>query len=228
MPEPPPAAAAPPAPESPKPAPTISLSVDEYQRFRSLETQLAEVSKAQQAALDAKEQERLKILADKEGAEKALAEQRTSWETKHAEAVAAHSRLEAEIFTERKEGAIAAAFAGRTFAGDTPEQKSFTAGAVRRLLVDELETTRDAAGALHVREKGTGRPAAEVLKEKLDSPQFAVFLSASKTGGTGAGGDKPSLADPSKPPEPGSIAESVSNFMKARSQAWGLHASQQK
>ena len=56
-----------PPPETPKAPPSISLSVDEYQRFRGLEVQLAELSKAQQAALDAKEQDRLKAVAEKDG-----------------------------------------------------------------------------------------------------------------------------------------------------------------
>src|SRR5437016_1405195 len=88
----PPPAAAPPAASPP---PAISLSVDEYQRFRSLETQLGELRSAQQAALDLKEQERLKLLAEKEGAEKALGEQRKSWEAKHAESLTRYTQLEA-------------------------------------------------------------------------------------------------------------------------------------
>lgn len=200
--------------------------MDEYQRFRSLETQLAELSKVQQAALDAKEQERLKAVAEKDGADKALSEQRKTWEAKHAEALAAHTKLESQVYSERIESTVAKAFEAVTFAGDTTEQRAFAAAAVRRELAEELEATRDAAGALHVRQKVTGMAAGDWLKEKLASPRYASFLAASKTGGTGAGGDKPGLGDPSKPPEPGSVAESVSNFIKSRSQAWGLHASQ--
>ena len=72
------------------PATTIPLSVEEYQRLRSLERQLEELQLAQQEALEDKEAERLRALAEKGQVEDALAQQRKAWESKHAEALSRH------------------------------------------------------------------------------------------------------------------------------------------
>ncbi len=165
---------------------TIPLTVEEYQRLRSLEKQLEEFQKLQQSALEAKEAERLRVLAEKGQIEEALAQQRKTWEQKHAEAVSRYTQLEQQVHAERKNAAIAEAFHGRTFVGETPDQRAATAAMVRRLLQDDFETTRDASGALVVREKVSGRPAAEVLRERLDSPQFAIFFAPSSRGGSGS------------------------------------------
>ena len=141
---------------------------------------------------------------------------------KHAEALALHSKLEAQVCGERIESTVNRAFSTVTFAGDTTEQKAFAAAAVRRELADELETTRDAAGALHVRQKVTGIDAETFLKEKLASPRYAGILAASKSGGTGADGSRPGLTDPVKPPEPGSVAARIGEYMKMQSSGWGL------
>lgn len=177
--------------------------------------------------IDLKETERLKALAEKGQVEEAMTQQRKAWETKIAETVAAHAKLESEVREHHREAVITNAFSGLTFAGDTPEQKAFAASAVRRELADELETSRDASGVLHVRQKGTGIPADQFIREKLANPRYAGILAAAKTGGTGGGGDRPAIGEPAAPPkpfEPGSVAERVANFMKARSTAWGLHA----
>jgi hypothetical protein len=212
----------PPNPGGPAPA-TIPLSVDEYQRLRSLEKQLEEVQRAQQATLEDKEAERLRALAEKGQIEDALAQQRKAWEQKHADAMSRYTQLEQQIHAERKNSAIAEAFHGRTFVGDTPEQRTATAAMVRRLLNDEFETTRDASGGLIVREKVSGRPATEVLRERLDSPEFAIFFAPSSHGGSGADATRPSLT--SLPGQPGSLDAIVSAWRNRQSQyqSFGLH-----
>ena len=70
------------APRDAQAPPTIPLSVEEYQRLRSLEKQLDNFQRLQQSALDAKEAERLRLLAEKGQVEEALAQQRTAWEQK--------------------------------------------------------------------------------------------------------------------------------------------------
>ena len=198
------------APGGPPAPPTIPLTVEEYQRLRSLEEQLEEVRKIQQSALETKEAERLRALAEKGQIEEALAQQRKSWEQKHAEAVARYSQLEQQVHAERKNTAIAEAFHGRTFVGETPEQRAATAAMVRRLLQDDFETTHDASGALVVREKVSGRLATDVLRERLESPQFAIFFAPSSRGGCRERRDPP--ARRSAPAQPGSLDAIVSQW----------------
>jgi hypothetical protein len=201
---------------------TIPLSVEEYQRLRSLEKQLEEYRDLQQSMLEAKEVERLRVLAEKGQVEEALAQQRKTWEQKHAEAVSRYTQLEQQVHAERASAAIAESFYGRTFVGDTPEQRSATAAMVRRLLQDEFETTRDASGSLTVRDKVSGRPAAEVLRERLNSPQFAIFFAPSSRGGSGSDGTR--LPASLQPNQPGSLEAIVSDWRNRQNkyQSFGL------
>lgn len=184
-----------PTAEQPAAAPaapvTVPLSVDEYQRLRGLETKIAELQASAQAAMDAKEAEKLRALAEKGQVEEALKQQRESWERKHADAVAQYNKLEKQTFSERKNAVIASALSGRQFVGDTPEAQAETANLVRRLIQDDFEVQRDASGELVVRERQTGRPATDVLKEKLSSSTFSIFFAPSGKAGTGDGGSRP-------------------------------------
>lgn len=208
------------APASPE---VVSLTAEEHQRLRSLESQLKEYQRLQEAAIEAKEAERLRALAEKGNVEEALAQQRAAWERKHAEAEARYAGLERQILDERKAAAIAEAFHGRAFVGETAEQKAAAAEMVRRLLRDEFETVREPSGALVVRDKATGRPAAEAIAERLDSPQYAIFFAPSARGGAGTDGSRPFAAP--APAKPGSL-EAIANQWRDRQnqyQSFGLH-----
>jgi hypothetical protein len=211
------------APGGPPPASSVALPVEEYQRLRSLEKQLEEFQKQQQAALEMKETERLRALAEKGQIEEALSQQRKAWEQKHAEALARSAQLEQQIHAERTSAAITEALQGRAFVGDSPEQRAATAAMVRRLLLDEFETVRDSSGALVVREKTTGRPAAEALRERLNSPQFGIFFAPSSRGGSGSEGSW--LPANSPPTPPGSLGAIVTDWRNRQSkyQSFGLH-----
>ncbi|WP_165221881.1 hypothetical protein [Aquisphaera insulae] len=204
--------------------PTIHLSVEEYQRLRAFEQQLDEVRKAQQVAIDAKEAERLRALAEKGQIEEALAQQRKSWEQKHAEATARYTQLEQQVHAERKAAVIAESFEGRSFIGETAEQRAATAIMVRRLLQEEFDSTRDASGALVVREKVSGRPAIEVLRERLDSPQFAIFFAPSSRGGSGTDGTRPPANPQSS--QPGTLDAIVADWRNRQNQyqSFGLRS----
>jgi hypothetical protein len=195
---------------------TIPLSVEEYQRLRSLEKQIEEFRNLHQSALESKEAERLRVLAEKGQIEEALAQQRKTWEQKHAEAVNRYAQLEQQIHAERTSTAIAEAFSGRTFVGETPDQRAAAAAMVRRLLQDDFETTRDASGSLVVRDKVSGRPAAEVLRERLNAPQFAIFFAPSSRGGSGSEGSR--LPAHLQPNQPGSLEAIVSDWRNRQSQ----------
>lgn len=210
-------ASAPVSPASGPAAPTtIPLSVEEYQRLRSLEKQIEEYQQLQQSTLEAKEADRIRLLAEKGQIEEALDQQRRAWEQKHSEVLNRYSQLEQQVNNERRNVAVIEALHGRSFVGDTPEQRSATAAMVHRLLQDDFETTRDASGALVVREKVTGRPAAEVLRERLDSPQFAIFFAPSSRGGSGADGSR--LPAAPKPNQPGSLDSIVADWRNRQNQ----------
>ena len=202
---------------------SAALTAEEQQRLRTLETQLKEYQRLQEATLEQKENERLRALAEKGQIEEALSQQRQAWEQKHAEALSKYSSLERQVYEERKTAAIAEAFHGRMFVGDTAEQKTAAAVMVRKLLQDEFETVRDPSGALVVRDKVSGRPASEAIRERLDSPQFAIFFAPSSRGGSGSDGTRaPAVAHAA---QPGSLESIASQFRNRQNQyqSFGLH-----
>ena len=203
--------------------PATPPTAEEHQRLKALESQLKEYQRLQDAALEMKEKERLRALAEKGQIEEALDQQRKTWEQKHAEAVSRYTLLEQQVFGERKVAAITEACQGRTFVGETAEQRSAAAAMVRRLLQDEFETVRESSGALSVRERASGRPASEALRERLDSPQFAIFFAPTSRGGAGVDASRPYVAP--RGAQPGSL-EAIVNQWKDRQnqyQSFGLH-----
>jgi len=203
--------------------PEAPLSADERRRLRSLESQLQEFRRMQEAALEIKEKERLRALAEKGQIEEALDQQRKTWEQKHAEALSRYTLLEQQVFGERKAAAIAEACQGRSFVGETAEQKAAAAAMVRRLLQDEFETVREPSGALTVREKASGRPAADALRERLESPQFAIFFAPTSRGGAGGDASRPYAAP--RGAQPGSLEAIVGQWKERQNQyqSFGLH-----
>lgn len=167
---------------------TIPLTMDEYNRLRGFERELSDFRRDQAAAMEAKEAERIKALADKGQVEEALSQQRQSWEQKHAEATTRYTQLEQQVFSERMSAVMADTLAGYTFVGETPEEQAATAAFVKRSMVGDLETRRDASGAMVTIEKASGRPAAEAIRERLSQPPYKALIAASSRGG-GSGGD---------------------------------------
>ncbi|MGC8642196.1 MAG: hypothetical protein ACP5XB_20220 [Isosphaeraceae bacterium] len=214
------------SPDSPPAPTTIPLSVEEYQRLRSLERQIEDFQKLQQATLEAKEADRLRLMAEKGQIEEALDQQRRTWEQKHNEVQNRYNQLEQQVHTERRDRAIIEALHGRSFVGDTPEQRSAKAAMVQRVLRDDFETTRDASGALVVRDKATGRPAADVLRERLDSSEFAFFFTPSSRGGSGADGTRlPASPTLNQPGSLDAIAAVYRNKL-SQHQSFGLRPKQ--
>lgn len=213
------------APGGPPIPPTVPVTVDEYKRLRDIEQQLNEFQRTQQAALEAKEAERIKALAEKGQIEEALNQTRASWEQKHNDALSRYTQLEKQVFAERRDSVISSAFRGRQFVGQTPDQQASTASMLQRLIEDKFETTRDgASGALVVREKGTGRPAADVLKSLLDSPEYALFFMPTTRGGSGSDAFRAPAPPPNAPPQPGSL-EAIAAQMREKQgqyQAFGF------
>jgi hypothetical protein len=168
----------------PPPAGRVELTTAEYEALLDARARLAasEAEKAREA--ERAEAARLKALADKGEADKALQQLRESKDAETRREREAKEALEREILDGRKESTIAAGLLG------VPWDDADAAAQARQLLEPRFEAVRDAAGAVVVREKGTHRPAADVLKEWLASKPAERFLAAKSRGGAGArGGD---------------------------------------
>lgn len=89
------------------------------------------------------------------------------------------------------ESTITMGLLGQRFAGSNDASQAVTADVVTSFIRGRLEGARDAAGKIHIREKGTGRPAAEVIKEVLTGFQYQQFFASDYNGGGGGGGGLP-------------------------------------
>lgn len=123
---------------------------------------------------------RLREVAAREGAESALNQQREAW-ARDLETERRRARdVETRWHNAERERTIAGQLSGIPFV--SPE----AAGQVRQLLEGRFETRADATGAIVVQEVGTGRPAADVIRESLATPAFAHFIRPSTGGGAGS------------------------------------------
>jgi hypothetical protein len=192
------------APGGPPIPVTVPVTVEEFQRLLGIARQ-HEASQAENAAkLQKAEDARLLALAKAGDQEKALNEQRAAYEARVAESNAKYQSLEQTLFSADKNSTLASALAGVTFAGETPEDKAETARQLRAILEPQFETSRDATGQIITREKGTGRPAAQVLSEALASKRFAHFFASQARPGSGTDGTR-SAATTESDLKPGSL-----------------------
>jgi len=197
---------------APAPAPKVELTVEEYQRLAGLGTQLAEMQKAQQVALEAKDNERIKLIAEKEGAEKALAEKDRIASEKLAAESQRYATLEQQVFSEKKAAVIAQALAGKTFVSASAGKQ------VQRLLEDSIEVFRGTDGKLSAVDRVTRRDAVDYLKDATASEDYAHHFAATNTqGGAGQQGNRAGVRAES--PKPGSL-EAIAGEWKTRQDAY--------
>ena len=198
-----------PPPATPPPPPKVELPVEEYQRLVSLGSQLAELQRANQAALEAKEQERIKALAEKGQIEQAL----EALNKTHADKLSAESQryadLERQVFAEKKNAVIAQAVAGTQFVSP------FAAQQVQAIIDGQIEVIRDANGALIAVDKTTRRPAADAIAELLGSEAFLHFQAPKNPGG-GAGQQGNRVPPPANEPKPGTVEANAAAFKAAQ------------
>lgn len=197
-----------------QPPPTVQLSVDEYQRLHTLESELRELRSAQQAALDAKEAERIKALADKGEVDAALESLRRQYDDKVGESRQRYADLERQVADERRNAVVAQALAGRRFVNDHASRQAIG------LLAADVEVSRGTDGRLVDVDRLTKRPAADALKDKLDSPEFAHFFAADAVAGGAAQSGGRNDAAAADTPKPGSL-EAVAAEFKARQARYG-------
>jgi hypothetical protein len=199
-------ALAPPPTNPPPPSPEttyVKVTPESLQHYVQIESKYNELTAQQQRALEEAEAKRLAEMVRRGEAEEALKRQRETMEAKLADSEKRHQELQARLHAERKAVAIADALAGKDFMNPAAARQ------VRKLIGDELETTTDASGTILVRQKGTGRPAADFIAEALQGADYAHFLkTTSRGGGGGAGatitaapGPVPGTVTPSSPGE---------------------------
>ena len=101
-------------------------------------------------------------------------------------------------------------------------------GQLRRLLTEEIEVHKDTAGKYLVRDRKGLQPAAEYLRERLKSPEFAHYLQAQKQGGSGADGSRSAPPPTGQHLEPGSLEAIVAEWRNRQStyQTMGLRPTQ--
>lgn len=180
------------APGEVRPAP-IWVDPAEFATTQAELRALRDFKRQQEQDAETKENERLGALALKGQSEEALRLTSERYETKLKDANKRAADVETRWLEEKRSTEVGAALAGRTFVGSDPQE---TARMVRRLLELEIEAVRDAKGDPVVRDKLTMRPASEYLKERLESPAFAVFFAATNRGGSGTDGARPAAATP--------------------------------
>ena len=167
----------------------IPVSIDDFNRYRGLESQLQKIEAERSAERDRLAGENAKALAEKGEIQKALEETRKHWESKHSETQGQLATFEKQVFSERRDAVLASALTGREFISEHAAQQ------LRQILTDQFETQRVASGSLVVREKVSGRPAADALRELLDAPTFAHFFKPTSRGGAGTDGARPAGAN---------------------------------
>lgn len=173
-----------------KPAePTVTLTVSQYQAQMERDREYAEYKAAQAAALEAKENARLKAMAEKGDVEKALAETREREERRYKELETKHSALLQRLADQHRDAAISAAVAGRKFVGQTDEIRAQAARDFQDIVraSGRFSAAQDERGEWVVKETATGRPAKEVLAEIVKAKSY--LFAAETDGGVGNGGN---------------------------------------
>lgn len=192
----------------------IWIPPDEWAQTQAEIRSMREWKQKHDQELEAKERERLKVMAEKGQIEQALNEVNAMHEKKQHELQTKLEQRERAWLAEKTTQAINEVMAGRTFIGQNEEARNRTAGMVRKLLELEIESVIGPTGAPITRDRVTLRPAADYLKERLTSPEseFAAFLAPNKpSGGSGTDGTRP----PATPNTPPPVALSPDETVKA-------------
>lgn len=191
-----------PQPQAPA---SVALPADEVARLYGLATQFQQFQAAQQAEAERLRNEALVAQAKKGEVDQAFASFREEQDRKY-------QALERQYLDGERERTVSGALATAS-AGLRPECVEM----VRELASKGLVSVRDPqSGRVVVQDAATGRPAAEVIKERLASPAFAVFYLPSSQGGSRASGAAATVATP---PAGGSTYETLGEAVVAQWQA---------
>ena len=164
-------------------------------------TRLREFEAQQTAIIEAERQKAIQAMAEKGKIEEALTAMRGDHERKQAELSEKARRIEQNWLAEKRNAAIADALAGKVFNGDP----AHAAAQLRLVLESEVEAVLDQNGNPIVRDKKTMQPAADYLKQQIESPRFSHFFAAMNQGGAGANATRPAPTATSLDPRQGVI-----------------------
>lgn len=162
------------------------MTPEVLQELIAAKTRLARIEAEAAQRLDDERQKSIRALAEKGEIEAAFEELRKDHAARLLVEQEKAARLEEQILTDRKEVAVTQALAGTAFADKE------AAAAARALVALGLESVRDpATGQVVVREKATGRPAAEYVAAWLASSVAARLLAPTTRGGAPFAGSPP-------------------------------------
>jgi hypothetical protein len=171
----------------------ILVAPEQLQELLGYKRKFDEIEAANKVALDAEARKAAIALAKAGEVEKAL---QTTEERYKGELAAERSQLASERHKNNTE-AMNRLITDNLPIDRFPNQYAFADA--RAKIADALEASRDAAGNITIREKGTFRTVAEVIATKMASAEFAHLLKPSTTGGAGAGGGAAAATDPTRP-----------------------------
>jgi colicin import membrane protein len=188
-----------PQPPPPPPQPTPALVSDPIRDLLSstmaeatrLRDELAEFHRNQEAAKAEAEAERLRLMAAKEGADKALEEQRIKLTAERDEERRLRESERLQRLDAHKANAITGALSGVSWLDQAAHDLA------RHRLAPDFEARLDTAtGSISVVERTTGLPAEQVIAERVKQAPFTYLQKPHTTGGSGAAYQAPYQAPP--------------------------------
>ena len=149
---------------------TIEVPAEEYARIVASQEKLQELERKLEQRSQAREQERLKAMAERGQIQEAFESLRRLKDDELARERVKSPKLEAEILGTEKDRVITDAFAGMVFAS------LHAAAHVCTILNDRIEAYRDASGAVILRDKQSFQPASHAIREWIASEEAAHFF----------------------------------------------------
>lgn len=172
----------------------LSITVAEWQEREAKLAEYEQYKRAEAERDEKKNQEKLRLMADKEGADKALQTQREQLKLKEKEWEDRYNSLQKAIGDEKIEAAISEAMTGLDFIGKTREVKAAVAADFRNLLrsSSQLKAVQDSQGKWTVRDEN-GRAAKDALAELIKAKSYLIATDVQ--GGVANGGGFDASAD---------------------------------
>jgi len=215
MPPSPPATPHPDLQRPPVPAGSLVMTQEQYNRFLSRDAELTEIeAEVERQEAEARQEEfRRQAGTDPQAAIDAT---RDWYEQRLQEQQARADRVESERLNERLTATLAQAIQGVGFAGASEEQRRYAAEDFVANISQHFEARRNPAnGEIDIREKVSGRPAIEAIRERLTSPRYAHFLAPTSRGGSGTDGSR-SFVLPEQPGQLSDFQKQQADFIRLR------------
>lgn len=183
-----PAFSNPPATSADDAVKVTAAEYSELQRLRDLPGQLDALKAQHQAELEALRAANAEAIAARDQATQAHAQADQAWQAKLAEVNQAAESLRQRSREQVKAHALAEATAGIQWAGENAEVRARVAAKFRRDLADSFDIHDAGDGRLELRERVTGRPLSEAIKDALRAPENQGFFAPITRGGSGTDG----------------------------------------